>query len=112
MYFKNFPFEAVRELKNEVNQRPGEVVSKTLVQNDSVSITLFAFSKGEEIGEHDSKGDAMVNVLEGEAVFTIAGKPYEVKAGESLIMPANIMHSVYAKTNFKMMLIVSFKGSK
>ena len=54
----------------------------------------------------------MVNVLEGEAIFTIAGKPYEVKAGESIIMPANIMHAVYAKSDFKMMMIVSFMGSK
>ena len=112
MFFKNFPIEEVKVLKDEVNKREGEVVSKTLVQNEAISITLFAFSKGEEIGEHDSKGDAMVNVLEGEAIFTIAGKPYEVKAGESIIMPANIMHAVYAKSDFKMMLIVSFMGSK
>ena len=68
--------------------RPGEIVSKTLAQNDCVSITLFAFDKGEEIGTHDSTGDAMVTVLEGAGSFTVGGEAHIVKAGETLVMPA------------------------
>ena len=105
---KNFPIEKVTNLAGEVEVRKGEVVSKTLVQNDALSMTLFAFDKGEEIGEHDSSGDAMVNVLEGVGVFTVGGQKYEVKAGEALIMPAKIPHALYAKESFKMLLIVIF----
>lgn len=111
-YIKNFPIKEVTQLASQVEVRPGEVVSKTLVQNDAVSMTLFAFDKDEEIGEHDSSGDAMVNVLEGVGIFTVGGKKYEVKAGESLIMPAKIPHALFAKEKFKMLLIVIFPNNK
>ena len=107
-YIKNFPIEEVTALAGEVTVAKGQVVSKTLAQNDAVSITLFAFDEGEEIGTHDSTGDAMVNVIEGTGEFTVDGVKYEVKAGESLIMPAKKPHSVYAKEAFKMLLIVVF----
>lgn len=111
-YIKNFPIKEVTQLASQVEVRSGEVVSKTLVQNDAVSMTLFAFDKDEEIGEHDSSGDAMVNVLEGVGIFTVDGKKYEVKAGESLIMPAKIPHALFAKEKFKMLLIVIFPNNK
>ena len=95
-------------LKEQVDYQPGQVVSKTLAQNDAVSVTLFAFAAGEEIGTHDSTGDAMVTVLEGVGQFTIDGVPYLVKPGEALVMPAKKPHSVYAPENFKWMLTVIF----
>lgn len=64
-YIKNIEHEKVVDLAGEVQYMPGQVVSKTLAQNEAVSVTLFAFEKGEEIGTHDSKGDAMVTVLDG-----------------------------------------------
>ena len=75
---------------------------------DAVSVTLFAFAAGEEIGTHDSTGDAMVTVLEGVGQFTIDGVPYLVKPGEALVMPAKKPHSVYAPENFKWLLTVIF----
>ena len=95
-------------LKEQVDYQPGQVVSKTLAQNDAVSVTLFAFAAGEEIGTHDSTGDAMVTVLEAVGQFTIDGVPYLVKPGEALVMPAKKPHSVYAPENFKWMLTVIF----
>ena len=95
-------------LKEQVDYQPGQVVSKTLAQNDAVSVTLFAFAAGEEIGTHDSTGDAMVTVLEGVGQFTIDGVPYLVKPGEALVMPAKKPHSVYAPENFKWLLTVIF----
>lgn len=86
----------------------GQIVSKTLAQNPYVSITLFAFAKGEEISTHDSTGDAMVLVLEGTGQFSVDGSEYSLKAGETLIMPANKPHAVFAKEAFKMMLTVVF----
>ena len=105
---KNIRSETVLPLTGEVEAAPGQVVSKTLAQNDAVSITLFAFDKGEEISSHDSEGDAMVQVLEGTGRFTVGGKPFQVHAGETLIMPAKIKHAVYAEEAFKMLLTVVF----
>ena len=95
-------------LKEQVDYQPGQVVSKTLAQNDAVSVTLFAFAAGEEIGTHDSTGDAMIAVLEGVGQFTVDGVPYLVKPGEALVMPAKKPHSVYAPENFKWLLTVIF----
>lgn len=107
-YLKNIAFEKPIALANEIAVQPGQVVSKTFVQNDAVSLTLFSFSKGEEISTHSSKGDAMVLVLEGTAQIVIQGIMHECKAGESIIMPANKPHSVHAKEDFKMLLTVVF----
>lgn len=107
-YIKNIEHEAVLSLKDEVTAAAGQVVSKTLAQNSHVSITLFAFSKGEEISTHDSSGDAMVLVLEGTGQFTVDGTEYVLNAGESLVMPAKKPHAVFAREAFKMMLTVVF----
>lgn len=105
---KNIDIEKVLKLKDLVEVQKGQVVSKTLVQNKGVGITLFAFSKDEQISSHESTGDALVYVLDGKGKFTIADKDYIVKKGESIVMPANVPHAVYAEDDFKMMLIVVF----
>lgn len=105
---KHIDHESIIRLSDQVEVLKGQVVSKTLVQNDHVGITLFAFDKGEQISSHDSTGDAMVNVLEGIGQFTIGETVYELKQGESMVMPANIPHAVYAKESFKMCLVVIF----
>ena len=105
---KNIEKSTVLTLKEQVAYQPGQVVSKTLAQNDVLSVTLFAFDKGEEISTHDSEGDAMVTVLEGTGEFTVGGIKHQVKAGEALVMPAKIPHAVYAVEAFKMLLTVVF----
>ena len=105
---KNMNHEEVLNLSEQVQILQGQIVSKTLVQNGAVSVTLFAFDKGEEISTHDSSGDAMVNVMEGKGKFTIDGVEYIVSAGEVLIMPAGKPHSVFAEDSFKMILVVVF----
>ena len=95
-------------LKEQVDYQPGQVVSKTLAQNDAVSVTLFSFDKGEEISTHKSEGDALVTVLTGEGTFTVDGKHHIVKAGESLLMPAGKPHSIRANVPFQWMLTVVF----
>lgn len=107
-YIRNIPDEKVLKLASLVRAEEGQIVSKTLAQNDYVSITLFAFAKGEEIGTHNSSGDALVTVLEGKGRFTVDGTPYFCEAGESLVMPAKLPHSVYAEEAFKMQLTVIF----
>lgn len=107
-FIKNIPHETVHELAGSVEVLPGQIVSKTLAQNGAVSITLFAFDKGEEIGTHDSSGDAMVTVLAGEGRFTIDGTAHLVRAGQTLVMPAQRPHAVFAPEPFKMLLTVVF----
>lgn len=105
--YKNIVKDEVIELKNLVEYKEGQIVSKTLVQNEKVSVTLFSFEKGEEISTHTAGGDAMVTVLDGVGKFTVGGKAKLVKAGETLIMPKDIPHAVYGEERFKMILIVS-----
>ena len=105
---KNIDKAAVLSLKDQVAYQPGQVVSKTLAQNDALSITLFAFDKDEEISTHASGGDAFVTCLEGVGKITIDGVDYELHEGESIVMPAGHPHAVYGKEQFKMLLVVVF----
>lgn len=105
---KNIEFEKALNLEEEVTYQAGQVVSKTIVQNPNVSITLFAFDKEEEISTHSSNGDAMVTVLDGVGRLTIGDKEHVVSKGETIIMPAKIPHAVYAVESFKMLLTVVF----
>lgn len=107
-FIKNIEHEKALPLAEQVQTMPGQVVSKTLAQNKAVSMTLFAFDKGEEISSHDSTGDAMVTVLEGVGKLTVDGIEHIVKAGETLIMPAKKPHAVFAEEAFKMLLVVVF----
>ncbi len=111
-YIKNIPHEEIVDLAALVNVQEGQVVSKTLAQNDALSITVFAFDKNEEIGTHGSTGDAMVTLLEGEGRFTVDGIEYFLSKGETLVMPANKPHAVFAKEAFKMLLVVVFPEKK
>ena len=105
---KNINKAKVMVLKDQVSYQEGQIVSKTLVQNESVSITLFAFDKGEEISTHESGGDAFVTCLDGMGRITIAGKEYLLREGESIVMPARHPHAVYGQEPFKMLLVVVF----
>ncbi len=107
-FIKNMEHEKVLKLADQVSIQPGQIVSKTLAQNKAVSVTLFAFAKGEEIATHDSTGDAMVTVLEGTGRFTVGGVDYLAGAGECLVMPAKVPHAVDAEEAFKMLLTVVF----
>lgn len=106
--YKNIEKQIKLELKDTVSYQTGQVVSKTLVQNDYVSMTIFAFDKGEEISTHESGGDAMVTVLEGKGRFTVGGDVFILCEGETLIMPKKIPHAVFGEEQFKMQLTVSF----
>lgn len=107
-YIKNIDAETALTLVDLVSYQNGQIVSRTLAQNKAVSITLFAFDKNEEISSHDSNGDAMIIILDGESEITIDGKKYIVKKGEIIVMPAQKPHAVYAKEQFKMLLTVVF----
>lgn len=103
---KNMEKSQVLTLKEQIAYQPGQVVSKTLAQNDAVSITLFSFDAGEEISTHSSGGDAFVTCLDGTGRITIDGQDFLLREGESIVMPAGHPHAVYGEAQFKMLLVV------
>lgn len=105
---KNIPHEEIVTLRELVPCQEGQVVSRTLAQNNAVSVTLFSFAKGEEISTHRSQGDAFVTCLEGVGKITIDGKEYILKEGQSIVMPADHPHAVYGEEAFKMLLVIIF----
>lgn len=105
---KNYDIATVLTMKEQMAYQPGQVVSKTLAQNDAVSVTLFAFDKGEEISTHESGGDALVLCLDGEGRITVDGVEHILHEGESILMPARHPHAVFGQERFKMLLVVVF----
>jgi quercetin dioxygenase-like cupin family protein len=103
---KNINFKEALVLADLVDYEKGRVVSRTFAQNKSLSLTLFAFDQGEGLSTHAASGDAMVQVLDGEVLLTIGGKEVRAKAGEVVVMPADVPHSVDAIKPFKMLLTV------
>ncbi|MCK5162940.1 MAG: cupin domain-containing protein [Desulfobacula sp.] len=103
---KNIPFSTPVDIVNLVDYEEGRVVSRTLSSKSHVNITLFAFDKDEEISAHTSPGDAMIQVLDGEALINIDGKKIKATNGQVVVMPANVPHSVTACSQFKMLLTV------
>ena len=84
---KNIDKAQVLVLRDQVAYQDGQIVSKTLAQNNNVSITLFSFDKGEEISSHKAGGDAFVTCLDGEGEITIDGEKYILHTSESIVMP-------------------------
>ena len=99
---KGTPFN----LEKHVDYADGSVVSKTLIKKGIGNITLFAFDSGQGLSEHTAPFDAVVYILDGQAQITIGEKTSTVKAGEMLIMPANVSHALHAEEKFKMLLVM------
>lgn len=94
----------VFDFRNKVSYSTDGIVSKRIVQKDTGNVTLFAFDKAQELSEHSAPFDALVQVLEGNANIYINKTEYKLAAGESIIMPAGIVHAVKATEPFKMLL--------
>ena len=102
---ENLAARALR-LETLVDYAPGAVVSRTLRKGPAGTLTVFAFDEGQELSEHSAPFDAWVNVLDGEVRLTIGGAPVDAKAGETVLMPADIPHAVLATKPFKMLLVM------
>jgi quercetin dioxygenase-like cupin family protein len=89
-----------------IDYQEGSVVSRTIIDKKTGTITLFAFDENQGLSEHTAPCDAMVYVFDGEVDVTISGKQVWLKQGEMTIMPANQPHALTAKTKFKMLLIM------
>ena len=91
-------------LTNLINYQDDAVVSRTIIDKPTGTVTLFAFDQNQGLSEHTAPYDALVQILEGEAEITISGNTIKLKQGEATIMPANKPHALTAKTKFKMLL--------
>jgi quercetin dioxygenase-like cupin family protein len=98
------PTSEVLPVADLIACQEGAVVSRQIVKAEAGNVTLFAFDKGQELSEHTAPFDALVHVLDGEAEIRISGKPFTLKAGEAIVMPANEPHALKALTRFKMLL--------
>jgi len=98
------PYSEALEIPGLVTYQEGSIVSRMLVNKKAGTITVFAFAKGQGLSEHSAPFDAIVEVIEGEGVFVIGGEEHLVRAGEMIIMPADIPHGVRAEMAFKMIL--------
>ncbi|NLT74114.1 MAG: cupin domain-containing protein [Chloroflexi bacterium] len=103
---KNITHGQAVQLASLVTYAPGQVVSRTLAQNDAMSMTLFALEAGESISTHTTPGDAFVYVLDGRVILEIGDRRVPTMAGEATVMPADIPHALYAEERFKMLLVV------
>ena len=107
---KNLPLEECinnpKEISSLIEYSSGSVVSKTIIDKKAGTITLFSFDAGQSLSEHQAPFDAVVQIIEGKALITIGGRQNKVSAGQMIIMPANISHSVKAAEKFKMLLIM------
>ena len=98
------PKSEVLPLAELVSYQQGSVVSRQITKADAGNVTLFAFDKHQELSEHTAPFDALLHVLDGEAEIRISGKPFHLKTGDAIIMPANEPHAVKAIIRFKRLL--------
>ena len=101
---KEFNKSEIFNAVTAVEYTSGGIVSKNIINRDTGNVSLFAFDEGEQLSPHSAPYDALVQVIEGTAEIKIEDQSYTLEAGESIIMPANITHSVYAADKFKMLL--------
>ena len=99
--------EKVISLAEETKFAPNGIVSRTLLCSDTTRVVLFGFAEGQELTEHTSTQQAVVQILSGECEFSLAGQPRLVKAGDLLYMPPNLRHAVKATKPFSMLLTLT-----
>lgn len=100
----------VLRLADLLAHQPGAVISRQLLKHASGSVTVFAFAAGEGLSEHTAPFDALVQLLDGKARITIGGTPFELVAGDAIVMPAHRPHALAALTPFKMVLTMLRPG--
>ncbi len=98
------PKAQILELADLAQYQEGSVVSRQITKAEAGNVTLFAFDAGQELSEHTAPFDALVHILDGEAEVRISGQPFQVHAGQAILLPANEPHALKATARFKMLL--------
>ena len=100
----NVAHSKVLPLIDLVAYQDGSIVSRQIAKNEAGNVTLFAFDAGQQLSEHTTAFDALVQILDGEAEIRIAGEASHLRAGQAILMPANVPHALFAPVRFKMLL--------
>jgi quercetin dioxygenase-like cupin family protein len=98
------PNSEILQLAELISYQDAAVVSRQITKTEAGNVTLFAFDKDQGLSEHTAPFDALVHILDGKAQVTISGKPFDLKSGDAIIMPANEPHALKAVEKFKMLL--------
>lgn len=98
------PRAQVLDYAGMIGYQEGAVVSRQITKSEAGNVTLFSFDADQELSEHTAPYDALLHVLEGEAEIHISGQPFQLKAGQAIVMPANHPHAVRAVSRLKMLL--------
>ncbi|OFX28808.1 MAG: cupin [Bacteroidetes bacterium GWA2_32_17] len=106
METSKFQNSKIFKLSESIEYGNGAIVSKVIIKKESSNLTLFAFDKGQGLSEHTAPFDAVVQIVEGSGQIIINKVPFNLNAGEFIIMPANVPHAVMANEQFKMLLIM------
>lgn len=100
-------YHFVADLADQITEPlPDTIISKTFYSDGQLKVILFGFAPGQELSEHTASVPAIIHIIEGEAQLTLGKDPYDARAGTWAHMPANLPHSLYAKTPTKMLLIM------
>ena len=101
----DYKFGEVHSIADQIEAGNDKVHFKHIFNNENGGVVLVAFKAGQKLDTHTAPAEVMINVLEGEIEFTMLNNVHTIKAGEFLLMGADVAHSVFAKTDAKMMLI-------
>jgi len=104
--------EKIVSLPAETQYAPNGIVSRTVLRAANMRVVLFGFAEGQELTEHTSTQQALIQILSGECEFSLAGKPHRMKGGDLLYMPPNLPHAVKAKGQFSMLLTLTPPATK
>jgi len=103
----NTDYKFIADLADQIPEtQPDSIISRTFYTDEQLKVILFGFASGQELSEHTASVPAIIHIIEGEARLTLGKDPFEVRTGAWAHMPANMPHSVYAKTPTKMLLIM------
>jgi quercetin dioxygenase-like cupin family protein len=103
----NSEYLLIPELTQEIQEiSPDSIVSRTILNDEDLKVILFGFAPGQELSEHTAAKPAIIQIIQGEAQITLGEDTFNAKEGLWLHMPANLPHSVHAKTTVQMILVL------
>jgi quercetin dioxygenase-like cupin family protein len=96
----------VLDLAREAEPPANGILSRTVFPHDRVKAAVFGSGQGEELSEHTAAKPAMLFFVKGEATVGLGDDVQEARAGTWVHMPANLKHSIKAKTPVVMLLVL------
>lgn len=107
-YIDNVEAKKVIALKDLVSVKENSLNPFSLVERNSLIIKILSLGKNAEAPTHSGTGETIVSAIEGEGYIIIENESFEVKSGESILIPANAPHSLKTKEDkdaFKVLVI-------